>query len=79
VRSNWEGNGQERSMRVAPLNKTLDRELALLVRGVSFECLVCGEFLLRVHGGLACPECRSILAEGREVPQDELPSLVQAG
>jgi Zn finger protein HypA/HybF involved in hydrogenase expression len=73
-------NGGEQSMTaVAPLNKTLDQELALLVRGASFECLVCGEFLLRVHGALACPECRSILAEGREVPHYELPSFMQAG
>ena len=64
---------------VAPLNRTLDQELAQLVRGASFECLVCGEFLLRVQGALACPECRSILAEGREVPTYEVPSVVQAG
>ena len=67
------------SMTVAPLNKTLDQELAALARGVSLECLVCGEFLLRVHGALACPECRSILAQGREVPAYEVPSVVQAG
>jgi hypothetical protein len=72
-------NGEEQSMKVAPLNRTLDQELASLTRGVSLECLVCGEFLLRVQGALACPECRSILAEGREVPKYELPSMVQAG
>jgi Zn finger protein HypA/HybF involved in hydrogenase expression len=64
---------------VAPLNRTLDQELTALVRGVSLECLVCGEFLLHVRGALACPECRSILAEGREVPRIELPSAMQAG
>jgi Zn finger protein HypA/HybF involved in hydrogenase expression len=64
---------------VAPLNRSLDQELTALVRGVSLECLVCGEFLLHVRGALACPECRSILAEGREVPKIELPSTVQAG
>jgi Zn finger protein HypA/HybF involved in hydrogenase expression len=64
---------------VAPINRTLDQELTALVRGVSLECLVCGEFLLQVRGALACPECRSILAEGREVPKIELPSAVQAG
>jgi Zn finger protein HypA/HybF involved in hydrogenase expression len=64
---------------VAPLNRTLDQELTALVRGVSLECLVCGEFLLHVRGALACPECRSILVEGREVPKIELPSAVQAG
>jgi len=66
-------------MTVAPLNKTLDQELTALARGVSLECLVCGEFLLRAQGALACPECRSILAEGREVPVYAVPSVVQAG
>jgi len=55
---------------VAPLNRTLDQELAALVRGVSLECLVCGEFVL--HAG-------SILAEGRDLPEIALPSVVQAG
>jgi hypothetical protein len=64
---------------VAPLNRTLDQELTALVRGASLECLVCGEFLLHVRGALACPECRAILAEGREIPKIELPSAVQAG
>ena len=66
-------------MTVAPLNRTLDQELAALVRGVSLECVVCGEFVLQVRGALACPECRSILAEGRDLPEVELPSVVQAG
>ena len=49
---------------LAPLARTLDQELAALVRGASLECLVCGEFLLHVRSARACPECRSILAEG---------------
>jgi hypothetical protein len=48
---------------LAPLNRTLDQELCALVRGASLECLVCGEFVLHVKGVLACPECRSLLAE----------------
>jgi hypothetical protein len=64
---------------VAPLNRTLDQELAALIRGASLECLVCGEFVLRLRGVHACPECRSILAEGREIPKVELPSVMQAG
>ena len=70
---------------IAPLNRTLDQELAALVRGASLECLVCGEFVLRVREALACPECRTILAEGNvlregwELPEIELPSVVQAG
>jgi Zn finger protein HypA/HybF involved in hydrogenase expression len=65
---------------LVPLNRSLDQELAALVRGVSFECLVCGEFVLHVHGALACPECRSILAESEErIAEIALPSVVQAG
>ncbi len=66
-------------MSVTRIDKTLDQELTALVRGVSLECLVCGEFVLQARGALACPECRSILAEGREIPEIELPSVVQAG
>jgi Zn finger protein HypA/HybF involved in hydrogenase expression len=67
-------------MDVARLNRTLDQELAALLRGVSLECLVCGEFVLRVRGAIACPECRSILAESEErIAQIALPSAVQAG
>jgi len=64
---------------IAPINRTLDQELTALVRGASLECLVCGEFVLQMRGVHACPECRSILAEGREVPRLELPSVMQAG
>lgn len=70
---------------LAPLARTLDQELTALVRGASFECLVCGEFVLHVRGTRACPECRSILAEGSilekgwKMPQFELPSVAQAG
>ena len=66
-------------MTVAPFSRTLDQELAALARGASLECLVCGEFVLKVRGALACPECRSILAEGVSIPKVELPSVVQAG
>ena len=72
-------------MTLAALNRTLDQELAGLIRGVSLECLVCGEFVLHVREALACPECRSIVAEGSvlsegwELPEFELPSVVQAG
>jgi Zn finger protein HypA/HybF involved in hydrogenase expression len=67
-------------MTVAPLNRSLDQELAALVRGVSLECLVCGEFVLQVRGALACPECRSILAESEaRIAEISLPSAVQAG
>jgi hypothetical protein len=51
---------------LAPLNRTLDQELAALVRGASLECLVCGEVVLHAGGAIACPECRSVLAEDVE-------------
>ena len=66
-------------MSVARLAQTLDQELAALVRGASLECLVCGEFVMRLAGVIACPECQSLLVEGTEVPEIELPSGVQAG
>jgi hypothetical protein len=50
---------------VVALNRTLDQELHALLRGASLECLVCGEFVLRLPGGaLFCPECGSGLAAG---------------
>ena len=66
-------------MPVAPLNRTLDQELAALVRGARLECLVCGEFVMHARDAIVCPECRSILAEGVSVPELTLPSVVQAG
>jgi len=67
-------------MNVAPLNRSLDQELMALLRGVSLECLVCGEFVLHVRGALACPECRSIVAESEgRIAEIALPSAVQAG
>ncbi|TML69855.1 MAG: hypothetical protein E6G14_06660 [Actinobacteria bacterium] len=63
-------------MSVAQLARTLDQELAALVRGASLECLVCGEFVMRLESGvIACPECRSLLVEGREVPEVALPRI----
>ena len=44
-------------MTVTPLNRTLDQELVALARGVSLECLVCGEFVLVRGGAVRCPEC----------------------
>ena len=73
-----------RSLSPTPLNRTLDQELAAILRGVSLECPVCGEFLLQVQGVLACPECRSllcdrVLGEGEDLPEIGLPFVVQAG
>ena len=67
-------------MGVASLNRSLDQELAALIRGVSLECLVCGEFVMHVRGATACPECKAILAESEEqIAEIALPSAVQAG
>jgi ribosomal protein S27E len=48
---------------VVPFARTLEQELLALSRGASMECLVCGEFILRRLGGLACPECGSVVHE----------------
>jgi hypothetical protein len=66
-------------MTVAPFNRTLDQELAAIVRGASLECLVCGEFLLRRPLAHACLECGTLLCDGVEIPQSELEFVSQAG
>ena len=43
--------------RVRSFNRTLDQELVALMRGVSLECVLCGEFVLRSAGTVCCPEC----------------------
>ncbi len=65
-------------MTVTPLARTLDQELVALLRGASFECLVCGEFVMRFEHALACPECRTILADGVEIPELALPIVAHA-
>jgi Zn finger protein HypA/HybF involved in hydrogenase expression len=62
---------------VAAFHRTLDQELLALLRGASLECPVCGEFVLHAKGAIACPECRSILAHGVEVPELDLFDAVQ--
>ena len=58
---------------VTAFARTLDQELLALSRGASLECPCCGEFVMRLRGVLACPECRSLLADGREIPEVVLP------
>ncbi|MGL6279297.1 MAG: hypothetical protein ACRC50_07045 [Gaiella sp.] len=60
---------------VTPFARTLDQELLALSRGASLECPCCGEFVLRLRGVLACSECRSLLADGRHVPEIVLPRI----
>jgi hypothetical protein len=65
---------------VAPLFRTLDQELAALARGASLECLVCGEFVMQVLGGVRCPECGSTLGSaGDEIAKPAVQLSLQAG
>jgi uncharacterized Zn finger protein (UPF0148 family) len=64
---------------VVPFNRTLEQELLALARGASMECLVCGEFVLRRDGELACPECGSVLRGEGGLAGAQLEFDVQAG
>ena len=50
-------------MNVAALHRTLDQELIALLRGISLECLCCGEFVMHAQGSVFCPECGSQFAD----------------
>jgi hypothetical protein len=59
--------------------RSLDQELVALLRGVSLECLVCGEFVMHARGGgIFCPECGSQLAD-EGAAESGLEFTVQAG
>lgn len=62
-------------MSVTPLARTLDQELVALARGVSLECPVCGEFVLHARAAIACPECRSLVADGAAIPDVDIAGL----
>jgi Zn finger protein HypA/HybF involved in hydrogenase expression len=66
-------------MTPTPLHRTLDQELQALVRGISLECLVCGEFVLRTSRTVSCPECGSHLRGAVESAASGLHFDVQAG
>ena len=66
-------------MDVVPLNRTLEQELQALVRGVSLECLVCGEFVLHAGGMINCPECGSSLRAALGAEDSQLQSDTQTG
>jgi uncharacterized Zn finger protein (UPF0148 family) len=54
--------------------RSLDQELLALTRGVSLECLVCGEFVMHARAGVVfCPEC------GTQVGSEEALSEVEFG
>jgi hypothetical protein len=64
---------------VASLHRTLDQELIALLRGISLECLTCGEFVMHARGGsVFCPECGSQLAD-EDALESGLESSLQAG
>jgi uncharacterized Zn finger protein (UPF0148 family) len=42
---------------ITELHRTLEQELNALLRGISYECLACGEFVMHAHGSIFCPEC----------------------
>ena len=66
-------------MSVVAFNRTLEQELLALARGLSLECLVCGEFVMRSREGLFCPECGSHLRGAIESEEAGLQFDVQAG
>jgi Zn finger protein HypA/HybF involved in hydrogenase expression len=64
---------------VTRLYRTLEQELQALARGISLECLVCGEFVLRTARQISCPECGSHLRGAVHSAQAGLQSGTQAG
>ena len=64
---------------VAPIHRTLEQELQALLRGVSLECLVCGEFVLHRRGDICCPECGMTLPRGQPASASGLQFDLQAG
>ena len=64
---------------VASLHRTLEQELQALLRGVSLECLVCGEFVLHAGGMISCPECGSSLRPEVGSEDAQLQFELQAG
>ncbi len=66
-------------MSATPLHRTLEQELQALVRGVSLECLVCGEFVFHAGGMITCPECDSCLRTQIGSEQAQLQFDSQAG
>jgi len=59
--------------------RTLDQELTALLRGVSLECLVCGEFVMHARNGTVfCPECGTQVGDEDSL-ENGLEFGVQAG
>ena len=66
-------------MSITAFHRTLEQELQALVRGVSLECLVCGEFVLHAGGLITCPECSTSLRAESGSEQAQLQFDSQAG
>ena len=66
-------------MGVAAFHRTLEQELTALARGVSLECLVCGEFVLHEGASIRCPECGAALRGALESTGTQLHFGSQAG
>ena len=66
-------------MGVAALHRTLEQELQALLRGVSLECLVCGEFVLHAGGMVTCPECGASLRAALDSKSTQLQFDSQTG
>jgi hypothetical protein len=62
---------------LAPLHRTLDQELAAILRRASLECPVCGEFLLHRADGIGCPQCGLEIAVEASAAEhlDDAPAL----
>jgi rubrerythrin len=63
---------------ITELHRTLEQELNALLRGVSYECLVCGEFVMHARDSIFCPEC-GFRVEHRAEAAPGLRSGSQAG
>jgi Zn finger protein HypA/HybF involved in hydrogenase expression len=66
-------------MQVIEFSRTLEQELLALARGVSLECLVCGEFVMHRGQALHCPECGSTVRAEGESAGTRLEFETQAG
>jgi rubrerythrin len=55
---------------IAELHRTLEQELTALLRGVSYECLVCGEFVMHGQASIFCPECGFRIETGEPAAGD---------
>ena len=75
------GNSDSVRSNLFSFAKTLDQELAALLRGASLECIVCGEFVMHAREGVVfCPECGTQLGpEAALSDRPEVEFLSQAG